>query len=128
MTTTVLAALVLLLMSAETRSVPSGEWGGQHVRVSIRADGGAVELDCAHGVIDESLALDSHQRFEAAGRYMPEHPGPVHEDELDQSRPARYRGRLDGETITFEIVFANGETVGPYTAGLGRPSRVVKCR
>src|SRR5437762_14101876 len=33
-------------------SLAAGTWGGQHIRLSVRADGAAVEFDCAHGTID----------------------------------------------------------------------------
>jgi hypothetical protein len=46
--------------SAATRldRVPNGEWGGEHVRLTVVETGGTIEFDCAHGNLDEPLVLD----------------------------------------------------------------------
>jgi hypothetical protein len=123
-----LLAFVLLLAAVRLDHVPIGEWGGPHVRLTVRENGASVEFDCAHGTIDEPLKLDEKGRFDAAGRLIPEHMGPVRKDEREISQKARYLGSTDGATLGFQVVPEGGEPIGPFTARLRGRARLVKCR
>lgn len=125
-----LLGLSFLLAVATVRldHVPIGEWGGPHVRLSVRVDGASVEFDCAHGTIDGALKLDEKGRFDAAGRFVPEHGGPVRKDETESPQKARYAGSTDGATLSFQVVPEGGEPIGPFTARLRGRARLVKCR
>ena len=83
--------------------VPNGAWGGDHVVLTVTDSGGAVEMDCAHGTLDQPLRLDDRGRFYVAGTFIPEHGGPIRADEAAQQRPARYQGRIDHQEIEFTI-------------------------
>jgi hypothetical protein len=108
--------------------VPAGLWGGQHVALEVGAADARLELDCAHGTIDEPLRLDGDGRFDAAGVFVPEHGGPVRPDEPPDRRPARYRGSIDGGRMRLEIALVDtGPPVGRYQLALGRTPRVFKC-
>ncbi len=124
------AALAVLLAAtpAPKRSVPEGDWGGPHVALKVTSAGARLELDCAHGGIDEAIALDDDGRFEARGLYVKESAGPAR-SEGSSGRPARYSGRVDGDTLSLKIVLADsGATVGSFTLERGRFARIVKCR
>ena len=40
------------------KSVPTGSWGGEHIRMIVTKTGAKIEYDCALGTIDEALLLD----------------------------------------------------------------------
>jgi hypothetical protein len=128
-----LALLCLALVAAcssptaagDRRTLAPGSWGGNHVALEVTSSGGTVEFDCAHGTITEPIALDDDGRFDAAGTYVREHGGPVREGEED-ARPARYGGRVQGQTMTLTITVA-GESVGPFELERGRTPRITKC-
>jgi hypothetical protein len=108
--------------------VAASRWGGQHVALEVTADGGRVEYDCAHGNLDEPLALDRSSRFDVTGTHTPEHGGPVREDEKSESRPARFTGRVDGGRMTLTVALTDsGEILGTFTLTQGVAGLLTKC-
>jgi hypothetical protein len=118
-----------MLAAGQGDRVASGEWGGRGARLSVRDDGASLELDCAHGSL-EVLSLDKDGRFDVAGRLAREHGGPVGRDETDSSAPARYRGSVEGQTMTLAIAVGDdaSQTLGPFELTLGGAGRLMKCR
>src|SRR5258708_11510866 len=131
----VLVALLVLggslfplpMANAGTR-LASGEWGGEHVRMSVGETGALLEFDCAHGGVDEALVVDEAGRFEANGRFVREHGGPTRKDEAEGGAPARYRGSAEGTSLVLEIALEEGPPLGPFRLTLGGRARIVKCR
>src|SRR5687768_2198894 len=91
----------------EERALPPGTWGGDHILLDVAVGGATVELDCAHGAVEEAIRLDSEGRFDVAGTYVQERGGPVREGGED-ARPARYAGRVEGKTMTLTIAVGDG--------------------
>jgi hypothetical protein len=106
--------------------VPKGEWGGQHVRLTVEDAGGTIEFDCAHGSLDEPLLLDGSGRFDVKGRLVAE-GGPVRKDEPETARPARYRGESDGQHLSLQVTLEGGEDAGTFSLAKGSPPRLFKC-
>src|SRR4030095_8009867 len=107
--------------------VPEGDWGGEHVSLTVDAKGARVELDCAHGTATAALTLDGEGRFDVPGYFVQEHGGPNREEE-DDRRPARYVGSADGREVRFSIRFTDDATTqGPFRVKLGAPAQLVKC-
>ncbi len=113
-----------------TRAVPSGAWGGTGISLAVNAEGATVEFDCAHGTISGGPpTINADGRFEAAGAFVRERPGPVRVDETPDSRPARYSGTTDGRTMTLTITLTeSGQIIGPFELTFGRTPRLFKCR
>lgn len=108
--------------------VPEGEWGGEHVALTVEAAGARVELDCAHGAVTAPLKLDTKGAFDVPGYFVQEHGGPVREDEQEEQRPARYFGTSDGRAIRFSIrLTEDGSTLGPFSAIRSEPAQLFKC-
>ena len=107
--------------------VPSGDWGGEHVRLTVQPAGGTIEFDCAHGTLDQRLDLDADGRFDVPGTLVGE-GGPVYKDEAQNARPARYRGETDGQRMTLEVTPEGGESAGTFSLTMGGRVRLVKCR
>lgn len=110
-------------------SVAEGTWGGVGIAMTVGPSGAKLDLDCAHGSIDEPLALDAAGRFDLKGTWVQERPGPVRMGgEAETGKPARYAGTLDGESLTLRIrVSGPGREIGPLTATRGGRVKVRKC-
>jgi hypothetical protein len=108
--------------------LPEGAWGGAHVALTVTANGGDLEFDCAHGRLDEPIAPDATGQFEARGVYVQERAGPVRPDDL-AGKKARYVGRISGDSMTLSVSVEGIDTeIGPYTLERGRLPRIVKCQ
>jgi len=106
--------------------VPNGNWGGQHIRLTVADTGGKVEFDCAHGSLDGPLTLDPDGRFDVKGTLVGE-GGPVMKDETANARPARYRGQTDGQSMSLEVTLESGQSAGSFTLSRNGPAKLVKC-
>jgi hypothetical protein len=104
-----------------------GTWGGDHIRFDVTAAATSVDLDCAHGMIEGPIELDKDGRFEVAGKYVAEHPGPTRDDE-ETGRPARYVGKVTGGTMTLTITAEGAAPMGPYSLAHDSMGNVRKCR
>jgi len=123
-----LLLLAAVLSAGNKARVEPGDWGGRGARLTVDKDGARLELDCAHGSL-EAMTLEEG-RFDVAGRFVREHGGPIRKDEAEQAVSARYRGSVQGHTMTLEIVLEDegGQTVGPFELTLGGNARLMKCR
>lgn len=129
------AIVLLLLLSLSQRALAhnrggaplaEGIWGGPHIQMTVGPQGATLELDCAHGAIEEPVVVGKDGRFRVTGTYSPERGGPVREGE-DTSRPAVYTGSLKGETLSLGIAYEDGEDIGTFELVHGRGARITKC-
>ncbi len=128
------AILLALIVSSpgpapdEKKALPAGEWGGKQVSLSVTDKGARLELACAHGSVETAILLDEEGRFDVAGVYVREGPGPVRlEDEGGE--PARFSGRVDGDSMTLTVERTKGSRhVGTFELEKGRRVRIVKCQ
>jgi hypothetical protein len=105
-----------------------GEWGGEHISISVSLTESTVEYDCAHGTIDGPIAPDHAGKFTLSGTHVREHGGPIREDEMPDQHPARYSGWSNGDRMTLTVTLLDtGETIGQYELRLGSLGRVLKC-
>lgn len=107
--------------------VPNGDWGGEHVRLTVEDAGGQIEFDCAHGGLLEPLTLDPSGHFDVKGNLIGE-GGPVQKDAPENARPARYRGTTDGQHMSLEVTLEGGESAGTFALARSGRARLVKCR
>src|SRR5215510_16496539 len=71
---------------AANNKVPTGVWGGQHIHAQITENGADLEFDCAHGSIPQAITLDSQGRFDVAGKFAAERPGPTRSEDENNDR------------------------------------------
>ena len=122
------SSLVACTGSNTPTELPLGVWGGQNVSLTVSTTGASVELDCAHGTVDEAPLLDSQGQFNLRGTYVREHGGPIRDGEPEDSQPALYFGQLEGSRVTISIRLTDeGIQLGPYAAHLGQQPRLFKC-
>ena len=127
--------MVLLALAAAGCATPqgagrslAGQWGGHHVGLDVGATGGQVAYDCAAGTIDQPLVAAADGRFGAAGTHTPGHGGPDRIGDVPRSYPARYSGRVSGETMTLLVDVAGlGSRLGPFTLTRGAPANLLRC-
>lgn len=113
--------------SSLTGPIRPGDWGGEHIGLAVTQSGATLEYDCARGTIDEPLVA-AEGRFTAVGTHIREHGGPVREGEIPETHPARYDGRIDGETMVLEVTLTDsGEKLGSFGLVRGQSPRVLKC-
>jgi hypothetical protein len=130
-TMTILISLLVAagLAQSSAGNTVTGDWGGQHVRLSIPRDGRAeVEFDCGHGSLDVPLAPGKNGGFSVQGRYVAERGGPTLKDVTVPSQPARYEGSIAGQRMTLRVAIGGGDTLGPFELTRGGRARLVKCR
>ena len=111
--------------AAPTGPSPTGQWGGDHIALTVTASGSHAELDCAHGDITEPIESST---FRLAGTFVREHGGPIAIGESPDTHPAIYLGTVVGDAMTLTIrVTDTNEAIGSYTLTRGATGHIVKC-
>lgn len=113
----------------KTPDQQAGEtWGGDHVRLVMKQGGADLEFDCARGEITEALQPDAEGHFEVAGTFVRE-GGPVRLGGGPTARPAKYVGRIAGDSMTFQIHLTDPkQTTETFSLKRGAEGRLWKCR
>jgi hypothetical protein len=108
--------------------VAVGEWGGEHVGLTVTNTGARLEFDCASGEISQPLTLDNDGRFSVEGVYTQERPGPVRIGDEPERKAARYSGRIAGKTMTLDVILIESKkNIGTFMLTFGGEPRVTKC-
>ncbi|CAN5353709.1 hypothetical protein BH18ACI2_BH18ACI2_00010 [soil metagenome] len=127
------------MSGTKMNGIQTGVWGGPHVSMEITERGAQIEFDCAHGTIEQQLALNSRGRFDVKGEYVVEHGGPERAGGPEfagppstaasrDARPARYTGSITNGTLTLAVTLTDTqEEVGTFTLTRGAMPRLVKC-
>ena len=128
------APLVLAVLAAcssplvASGSVRVGRWGGSGVVLEATERGGQLELDCAHGTLNQTLDTDGAGQFGVDGTLTLERPGPERDDDPPRARRAWYAGRADERTMSLSITLTDtDEKLGPFTLTFGTAGRLRKC-
>ena len=121
-----LAVIWSCAVAAGETKLTEGVWGGDRMILTVRADGADVEMECAHGRVTQSIRVDDKGRFDLAGTYEAETPGPSRDDGPPPA-PARYQGTIKGETMTL-VVNRGDQQIGTFELTRGRQPFLKKCR
>jgi hypothetical protein len=131
----VIISLVLLIVSSaaarprKMQRLPTGTWGGLHIRIEVGPRSATIDYDCANGTIDGPFTIDNKGRFTWRGTHNQEHGGPIRSDEQSNGRRAIYSGWIKGDTMTLTVKLADtNEVVETYTLKRGGRGRVFKCK
>jgi hypothetical protein len=104
-------------------------WGGEHIRLQVTGQGAEIEYDCAQGTMAQPPIAGAGGRFDVKGTHRAEHAGPIRRDEESNGRPARYTGKIAGDTMTLTVMLTDKqETIGTFTLKRGNEGNVFKCR
>ena len=111
-----------------TAPVKTGQWGGQHIAMTVAAAKTDIEFDCGKATIPATLDADPDGTFTATGTFVPERPGPTTPD-APTSRPMRVSGTVKGDDMQLRIVLTDkDEAIGDFSLTLGSAARLMKCR
>lgn len=124
----VLVALSLAsCASVSPAGVPvTGQWGGQHIGLTLDSTGGRIEYDCAAGTIGPVIPAAGGV-FVAEGTHTPEHGGPVREGEVLPTYRARFTGSVAGDRMTLSGRMETGVELGPFTLRRGAEAGILRC-
>ena len=122
----VLASPALAALVASEGALGRGVWGGDQLILEVVADGADLEFECARGRITKAVKLDRKGDFDLPGTFSPEGHGPVRDD-AGPAAQARYRGHVEGETLTLTVTRGE-ERMGPFTLTRDRRPILKKCR
>ena len=124
-----LVSLVLLVsVTAKTQNmkrIPAGVWGGQHINIQVGEKSATIEYDCASGVIDGPLVVDSNGDFNLRGTHRAERGGPIRADDDRKGQPATYSGSVKGNTMTLTLKVGDDRYRNFYV-GEGKRRRAVQ--
>jgi hypothetical protein len=127
-----LALAGLLVAACQSVAAPTapltGSWGGQHIGLTLTAEGGRLDYDCAAGTIDPPLSLDRDSWFHARGTHSPGQGGPDRIGYEPPRLPATYEGWVRGDRMTLRVrVPSTGAELGPFTLRRGAEPILVRC-
>ena len=126
----ILVLLAVFFVIAEARkmqSIPTGNWGGQHINMKVGAKSATIEYDCATGVIRGPLVLDGDGNFKLRGTHRMLRGGPVRADETPNDQPATYTGSIKGNTMTLNLKIGDSDEE-TFTLEKGKEGELFRCR
>ena len=104
----------------------AGDWGGDHVLVTVSSASADFEFDCAHGRTDAPIMLDSRGHFRAPGLLVTE-GGPARQPPEAGSQ-VLYEGDQRGRRLDFTVTLSrDSQPIGDFSAVLGAAPRLFKC-
>ena len=133
-TVRVLVVFLVLLISVMAKPqnmqrIARGVWGGPHINIEVGAKSATIEYDCASGVIDGPLVVESNGNFKLRGTHRMERGGPVRMDEKPAEYPATYTGTIKGNTMTLTLKLANSDSdEETFTLEKGKQGELFKCK
>ena len=120
-------APLLMVTAQKMQRIPTGAWGGPHINLEVGERSAKIEYDCASGVIEGPLVVDSEGRFNLRGTHAMQRGGPVREDEEPRRVPARYTGAIKGDTMTLTLKLSDSDEE-TFTLAKGKRGELVKCK
>jgi len=123
-----LGLLVMAMTVMKQQRIATGVWGGQHIQIKVGSNSATIEYDCANGVIEGPLIVDSDGNFKLHGTHHMERGGPVRADAEPRRIPATYTGSVKGNTMTLILKLAGSSDEETFTLERGKEGEIVKCR
>ncbi|NNM77155.1 hypothetical protein HJG53_09600 [Sphingomonas sp. ID1715] len=118
-----LTAAALGMSGAADASALEGQWGGPDAMLTIDAQGGELRQSCAGGRLT-AFRIKKDGSFTAKGDFEAYGAGPQVADGA-AAKPARYAGRLAGETMLLTVT-AQGSTQ-KLELTKGRRVKLIRC-
>jgi hypothetical protein len=111
---------MMLSCSAPTAPEAQGDWGGSDASLSLSRTGGVLSYACGTGTMDATWTVSRDGRLTGTGQHF-FGGGPV-PSEGRAPHPARYAGRIEGDTMVLAVTLTDlGQTLGPFRLLRGGP-------
>lgn len=124
----ILSGCAMAASPSHADPVKAGQWGGQHISMTVAAASTEIEFDCGRATVTGPIETDRDGAFVTAGTFLQERPGPTTPNGPAQ-RPMRLSGTVKGDDMQVSIVLTDSnEDVGSFTLTFGRAPRLVKCK
>ncbi|MEA2573830.1 MAG: hypothetical protein QOH93_1128, partial [Chloroflexia bacterium] len=109
-------------------ALPLGEYGGEHLGISVSTTGLSIEFDCAHASFGGPISV-TNGKFTANGTYTQESGVQMDPELRPQGQPAVLNGTMTGNTLTITIAIQGDRPtqIGPLTATKGQEPVIRKC-
>ena len=125
----------VILMSCANAGSPQavGQWGGDHVRLTLDAAGGRIEYDCGAGTIDAAVQLDAENRFSAKGKHeefssgKAAGSGPTDADAVPALRSANYSGKIEGDQLSLTVRIDGDKVPRSFKLARGKSVKLIRC-
>jgi len=108
--------------------LPLGNWGGEGAGLIVSDTAMHLHVGCTFGDASGRIVLNANGAFDVAGSYML-HAFPI---AVGPTVPARFTGRLDGNTVTVtatvnDTVEKKTVVMGPVTVVFGADAKLGPC-
>jgi hypothetical protein len=123
-----LGLLLMSLTAMKQQRIATGVWGGQHINIKVGAKSATIEYDCASGVIDGPLAVDSNGNFKLRGTHRMQRGGPTRSDEEPRKIPATYTGSIKGNVMTLTLKLDDSSDEETFTLERGKDGELFRCK
>lgn len=123
-----LFAVLLLTVGCSAPPVADlrGEWGGEHVSLTITDAGSSLLFDCASGTISGPFTVDADGHFDLRGTYTPGTGGPEPIDP-PPAQAATYSGRVLAQDMTLTVAVDGDLPDFSYELRQGEPPQLFLC-
>ena len=121
------ATVVTMACAASALPPLTGQWGGDHVRLTLDEKGGRIEYDCGAGTMDAPVRPATDGGFAVNGKHEEYKSGPTTADSAPPSLIASYRGRVDGDRMTLSVRVAGEKTERNFSLVRGRSVKLIRC-
>jgi hypothetical protein len=91
---------------AQRSRLAAGQWGGEHVVLTVAEADTTIEFDCAHGTINGPINVLEQGRFSATGTFTRE-GGPTRPGDPG-GRSAVYEGSVRDNTMSMTVRLSDG--------------------
>jgi len=132
----IIACIIACLLSAcamaatptQPGPVKAGQWGGQHILMTVASASTEIEFDCGRATVPGAIETDRDGKFSTTGTFLQERPGPTTPDG-PAKRPMRLSGTVKDNDMQVSIVLTDSsEEIGTFALTFGASARLVKCK
>jgi hypothetical protein len=113
--------------SHQTADLAKGTWGGQGIGLTVEENHAVLQFDCASGEVNSQIKVAKDGSFDVAGTLSTRSPGPTRVGPESNAKNVRYKGKVDGKSMTLAIVDQDGKTLSSHTLELGAGARIHRC-
>jgi hypothetical protein len=130
----IVAVLLMVTTSGGCTSAPASNasvltestWGGEGAELIANGDEITLRFVCATGHVAHSFATDASGNFDFSGSYAA--AGGARSDADNASRPVRFKGRVEGETMNLIVDFSGSEAnESAFNLRRGAPGDIRPC-